>query len=277
MGDTFDVIFGGTATTLVAGESNSSGAGTRNGYAIFNPESETKFAGRLVSFTGADPGSGDFRAGITFTDFDAVAGSQGTGGFKFTRFNGSIGTLDEAVGFTNAFERPMDFITLGGKPLLATLETNGNTSTPPDTFSTVRVYDLTVESMPILLASGRTATAYFSQGAAGSGTGAVQWGKVAGNAAILYALSTNNGIQAFTVTLSEAPMAFTRFGLTGSQLNLSWTSAPGRSYRVEITTDLQSWAPLPTGLLISTGWTMSADVMLPAVYESRAFVRVVRE
>ena len=133
-----------------------------------------------------------------------MVGSQGAGGFKFTSFAGSTGTFDQAKLLTNTSERPMDYIVLGGVPLLATIECNGNTTTPPVTFSTVRLYDLTVFNAPVLAASGRTATTYNTQGTSGPGTGSVQWGKVTGNSATLYALSTNNGIQAFTVTVTAA-------------------------------------------------------------------------
>jgi hypothetical protein len=210
MGDTFDVIGSGGNTRLVAGESNNAGTGPRNGYAIFTappPDSGIEFSGLLVGFPGANPAAGDFKLGITFTDSDSVIGSQGgSGGFKLTNFVNATGTFDRGWASTTPTERPMDFIMLGGRPLLATLETNGNT-TPPNppaapTFSTVRIYDLTDPQTPVLAASGRIPGTFESQGAA-AGTGAVQWAPLTDTTANLYALSTNNGIQAFAVSTSS--------------------------------------------------------------------------
>jgi hypothetical protein len=206
MGDTFDAIGSGSNTLLVAGESNSAGSGSLNGYAVFTappPDSGIEFTGLLVGFLGSNPAAGDFRTGITFTDSDSVIGSQGTGGFKFTSFAGATGTFEQAKVLTNVRERPMDFIVLGGRPLLATLETNGNTTTPDASYSEVRIYDLTVPATPVLAASGRTATNYNSQGTSGAGTGSVVWAPLSDSTANLYALSTNNGIQAFAVSASS--------------------------------------------------------------------------
>ncbi len=206
MGDTFDAIGSGPGTLLVAGESNTAGTGPRNGYAVFTappPDSGVEFTGLLVGFLGADLVGGDFRAGITFTDADSVIGSQGNGGFKFTSFLDATGEFEQAKVLTNVRERPMDFIVLGGRPLLATIETNGNTTTPDAAYSTVRIYDFTVPDTPVMVASGRTATTYYSQGASGAGTGSVAWAKLTDSTANLYALSTNNGIQAFAVSTSS--------------------------------------------------------------------------
>ena len=280
MGDTLDAYGSGPSTLLVAGESNSTGTGARNGYAIFAPPAVgTDFSASLVTFSGANPAAGDFRTGITFLDADSVIGSQGTGGFKFTSFSGATGTLDQAKTLTNTLERPMDFMVLGGVPLLATIECNGNTTAPAATYSTVRVYDLTVPSAPVLAASGRTATSYFTQGTSGPGTGSVQWGKVTGNSATLYALSTNNGIQAFTITASppEPALEFTAIQLTGSQLTATWASAAGRTYRFEASGDLSTWTPVATGLPAGAGGTTTYVWSIPAGFSGRAQVRVVRE
>jgi len=279
MGDTLDVIGSGTNTRLVAGESNSSGAGTRNGYAIIRATETLNFAGSLVTFADTPaPAPGDFRLGITFTSASSVIGSQGSGGIKFTSFSGTAGALVRARNLTNTSERPMDFIMLGGKPLLATIETNGNAAVPPDTYSTVRVYDLTDPAAPVLAASGRTAGAWLPQGVSGPFTGSVQWGRVTGNSAALYALSTNNGIQAFTVTVTEPPLEFTATELTTAGVwNLSWHSSAGHTYRVEAAGHLTDWTPVVTGLPAGPGDTTSFPWTVPAAFSQRAQVRVLRE
>jgi hypothetical protein len=279
MGDTLDAIGFGTGTRLVAGESNSTGSGMRNGYAIFRASKSLSFSGSLVTFPDTPaPAPGDFRIGITFTDFDSVIGSQGSGGIKFTSYIGTTGTFEGAASLTNTSERPMDYLVLGGKPLLATIETNGNAAAPPDTFSTVRVYDLTSPTAPVLAASGRTAGSWFPQGTSGPGTGSVQWGKVTGNSATLYALSTNNGIQAFTVTLAPPPLEFSAIDLTPAGVwNLAWFSTPGHSYRLEASGDLLDWTSIATGLPAGAGATTSYAWTLPTAFSGRAQVRVIRE
>ena len=67
----------------------------------------------------------------------------------------------------------------------------------------MRLYDLTDPASPMLLTSGRTATAWETQGTSGPGTGGVVWGKISGSQAYLYAISANNGIQAFLVSVPE--------------------------------------------------------------------------
>jgi hypothetical protein len=203
MGDTLDLIGDGLSTLLVAGESDSTGSGARNGYAVLSTTDGASFSGQLVSFTGTPaPAAGDFRIGITFLDRDSVIGSKGAG-IRFSSFAAGTGTLDSTFTPTVAQERPMDFAVIGGIPILATLETNGNTTTPAATFSTVRLYDLTDPASPTLLASGRTATTWETQGTSGPGTGGVAWGKISGSQAYLYAISANNGIQAFLVSVPE--------------------------------------------------------------------------
>jgi hypothetical protein len=279
MGDTLDVIGSGTNTRIVAGESNSSGAGTRNGYAIIRATETLNFSGSLVTFVDTPaPGPGDFRLGITFTDASSVIGTQGSGGIKFTSFSGTTGTLVRARNLTNTSERPMDYIVLGGKPLLATIETNGNAAAPPDTFNTVRVYDLTNPAAPALAASGRTAGTWLPQGTSGPGTGSVQWGKVTGNSATLYALSTNNGIQAFTVTVAPPPLEFSSIDLTpGGIWNLAWFSTPGHSYRLEASGNLVDWTSITAGLPAGAGATTSYAWTVPAEFTRRAQVRVILE
>ena len=231
------------------------------------------------------PANGVFKTGITFTDSDSVIGSQGSGGFNVSSFSGTTGIFEGAKVLTNTSERPMDYLMLGGKPLLATIETNGNTTSPPVTFSTVRVYDLTTPETPVLVASGRTATTYIAQGTSGGGTGAVAWGKVAGNSATLYAISALNGIQAFTVTITvpvavaDPPLEFLTVNLNAAAgtLTISWASAPGRTYRLEASENLVNWTPQATGVAAGAGSSTTYAWTTPPGFTTRAQVRVVRE
>lgn len=142
------------------------------------------------------------------------------------------------------------------------------------------VYDLTTPSTPALVAFGRTANIYHSQGTAGPGTGSVQWGKITDNSATLYALSTNNGIQAFTVTIAEPPpfvITTVHLNSSANTLETSWNSVSGRTYRVEVSGNMLDWT---TGASVlpadASGTNTYTWTILPA-FTYRTFVRVVQE
>ena len=81
--------------------------------------------------------------------------------------------------------------------------------------SLVQVFDVSTPNTPLSLASGNNTTGMLT--ANGNGTGGVSWGSVTGNSATLYAMSTNQGIQAFTFTVPEPtsalPLALGLFAL----------------------------------------------------------------
>jgi len=200
MGDSLDVIGSGTSTRIVAGESNSSGTGTRNGYAVLTTSDGLNFGASLVNFTsvatGAQGGTapGDFRLGVTFAGQDRVLGTQGSTG-QLLRNTGSDGTYNGAGVLSTGLERPMDYASIDGFSLLATISTGD---------SRVRIYDAADPNNLVLLT---TSTGTLST-ANGNGTGAVSWGDVVSNpdgsaTATLYAMSSNNGIEAFVVQIPE--------------------------------------------------------------------------
>lgn len=197
LGDTFDVIGSGTTTILLAGESNSSGTGARNGYLPLTSADGINFTGGLVTFASTPPNAGDFRLGLTFTDASHVLGTQGSTGapLRYTGFSGTTGTLLGTAGLVSTAERPMDFAVVNGLSLLATISTGD---------SRVRVYDATDPGNLTLLA---TTTASSSVANAGA-NGAVAWGEAVSNGdgtstVNLYAMNANNGIQAFAVHVPE--------------------------------------------------------------------------
>ncbi len=195
-GDNFDVTGGGVNTVLAAGESASSGSGTRNGYAIFTSADGSTFSGSLITF-GTPPAAGDFNRGITFLDSASeVLGRGSPGNSRNTTYSGSTGTL---VGSPSVAGFMMDYAVVGGVPLLATLDISGSTGT-----NTVRLYDMTDPAVPLLDATADLTTSFTSS--AGS-VGSITFGAITGNTATLYALNVANGIQAFTVTVIPEPSA----------------------------------------------------------------------
>jgi hypothetical protein len=224
MGDNLDVIGSGTSTLLLAGESNSSGTGNRNGYAVFSTSDGVNFTGTLVTFPVApSPGgtsAGDFRLGITFTDSSHVIGTQtGAAGPppttipRYTTFSGSSGTLLNSFVLSGSnLQLIMDYAVIGGIPFLATQSTGD---------STVRIWDFSDPNSPVLFASGNNTSGTLTSN--GNGTGQMAWGDIAYDSntqtwsAKLWTMSSNQGIQAFIVTVPE-PSSVTLAALGGLAL-----------------------------------------------------------
>ncbi|MEM8781951.1 MAG: DUF4623 domain-containing protein [Planctomycetota bacterium] len=151
-----------------------------------------------VSYAGTAPNAGDYRLGITFADADTVLGTQGTSR-QITTFTGSAGVLDATVALTSASERGMDYAVIDGEAYLATIDTVSNL---------VRLYDATDVENLVLLDSENLTTSTASNG---NGTSAVSFGVLNGDP-VLYALNTNNGIQAFSVVPEPATAALLGLG-----------------------------------------------------------------
>ncbi|MGD0537974.1 MAG: lamin tail domain-containing protein [Verrucomicrobiota bacterium] len=200
VGDSLAVIGSGSATRLAAGFNSIPSVTGDNGYTIIAPSVGSATS---VGFSSNPPAAGDFRLGITFADATHVLGTQGgTGGLLlYTGFSGSTGTLLASPALASSDERPMSFAVIGGLPLLAALSTTDNH---------VSVYDMTDPATPVLLGQSTTTTGTLPTDTHNSG--AVAWGATAGNQATLYAMATDDGIQAFVVTLPgpEAPSITTQ-------------------------------------------------------------------
>jgi hypothetical protein len=198
LGDTFDVIGGGSSTVIVAGESASAGTGTRNSFVALGTPDGLNFTGGRIAFAVTPPNNGDFRLGEALLDNNTVLGVQGGTGnparladFDLATLTGSLVGSPTMASLT---DRGFDFAIVGGIPLLAAVETNTNV---------IRLYDMTDPLNPLVLASGNTAGAFVAGNTAGAGTSQAEWGEITGDTAILYASNTNNGIQAFSVTVPE--------------------------------------------------------------------------
>lgn len=182
LGDSFAVYGAGGDTRLVA-----SGTGT-SGFALIDP---TAGSGSLVTADGTS--AGDFRLGMTFVDADTVIGAQGgTAPFRVVDIAGGTGTLVASPATTSASERLITFSVIAGIPLFATVDTVS---------SDVRIYDASDLANLQLLATANATTGPLT--ANGNGVGSIVWGPVFGNAATLYAMNANQGIQAFVVTIPE--------------------------------------------------------------------------
>jgi hypothetical protein len=205
VGDSIAGIGGGSSTRLALGYNSSPSVAGNNGYAIIDPTAST---GTAIGFPGTPPNAGDFRLGITFVDASHVLGTVGSSLYRYTSFSGTSGTLigspaiPDPAGATA--DRILAYTVLGGIPLLAILSI-GNAH--------VSLYDVSDPSSPVYLTSGNNTSGALT--ANGNGTGEIAWGDVTAGGGIstqtLYAMSTNQGIQAFTVSVTVPEPATVAF------------------------------------------------------------------
>ena len=196
LGDDLDVKGGGTGTLLAAGYNNAGSPAVL----LLSTANGTTFTGSDITVAGT--AVGDFRLGITFAGGTDLYGSQGSGPKSI---NYSSSSLNGTLVLQDANERPMDYAVVAGVPLLATIQTNS---------SLVRVYDLSTGT-PSFYESANLTTAF---NANGNGTGSVAFGAVTGNSVNLYAMNSNNGIQAFVVSIPEPSSLLLVFAGAGMML-----------------------------------------------------------
>ena len=150
--------------------------------------------------------SNDYRLGITFVDADTVIGNQGTSA-KITDFvaattlsnTGAIVTGSIAMG---AADRPLDYTVINGQALLAVVNTNN---------SLISIYDITNPAAAALLTTGSTVSGVLTPN--GNATGGLQWGEMlTPTSQVLYAMSSNQGIQAMVFQAVPEPSTYAMMG-----------------------------------------------------------------
>jgi len=213
LGDSSLAVTGsGSSTRLATGFAASPSVAGNNGYSIIDPTAGTSTE---VGFVGTPPNAGDFRLGLTYTDSAHVFGNQGNTALRYTSYSGGSGTLlGTATGIFSIAERAMSYSVINGLPVLATISTGD---------STVRLYDASDPLALVQIASGNNTVAPVANGNA---TGDVAWGNSFYNgdgtsSAYLYTLSSNQGIQAYLVTVPEPSsmgLAVAGFGLLALRL-----------------------------------------------------------
>ena len=150
--------------------------------------------------------SNDYRLGITFVDADTVIGNQGTSA-KITDFvaattlsnTGAIVTGSIAMG---AADRPLDYTVINGQALLAVVNTNS---------SLISIYDITNPAAAALLTTGSTVSGLLTANA--NATGGLQWGEMLSpTSQVLYAMSSNQGVQAMVFQAVPEPSTYAMMG-----------------------------------------------------------------
>ena len=218
LGDSLAVTGSGGSTLIAAGYNSSPSVTGNNGYAIVNPTTATATA---IGFTGTPPNAGDFRLGLTFADSSHVIGTAGSSLYRYASFSGSSGTLISSPAIPDpagaTADRLLSFDVVDGHSLLAVASTGD---------FHVSLYDVSNPSSPVWIASADNTTGTLTGNV--NATGQLAWGDSTVNpdgsvSVELYALSSNQGIQAFIVTVPE-PSAVALGGL-GIALMACWRKA----------------------------------------------------
>lgn len=205
IGDSFDVIGSGENTRLAAGYGSVS-----NGFALFDTTDGTTFTATNVtlspSATLVTPPVSEFRRGITFIDENTLIGKTSDNPTVFNPatvvdVDGSTGTLVSQFTTDGGVLAPMDFAIVDGRPLVALVEASNGTKLPSQ--ARLFVYDMSDLSLPLADRKIAEATALgeLPQNANANAVGQVKFGAIDGKVATIYAMSANNGIQAFTLNL----------------------------------------------------------------------------
>ena len=182
--------FGADATGFLAAGFGSSPVVSGNNSYTTVTTGNSGGAAAAVAYTGGS--AGDYRLGITIADANTVLGTQAQT-VRQVSFLGTSGTLDFSTTLNVLTERGLLYFTAYGTPLLATQEWGTGATT-----NTVRLYNATN-----LLSSGsvsfiQSINLTTSTNANGNAIGGIAYGEVNGTPTI-YALSTNNGIQALQI------------------------------------------------------------------------------
>ena len=182
--------FGADATGFLAAGFGSSPVVSGNNSYTTVTTGNSGGAAAAVAYTGGS--AGDYRLGITIADANTVLGTQAQT-VRQVSFLGTSGTLDFSTTLNVLTERGLLYFTAYGTPLQATQEWGTGATT-----NTVRLYNATN-----LLSSGsvsfiQSINLTTSTNANGNAIGGIAYGEVNGTPTI-YALSTNNGIQALQI------------------------------------------------------------------------------
>lgn len=242
LGDSFDVFGSGANTQMVAGYGVAAAIAGTNGFVKFATTDGLSFTSSNVAIAPAvdplvTPASGEFQYGITFKDSDTIIGKSRANPATVVDVSGTTGTVVDQQGTDGISMRLLDFAVVDGKPLLATLEASGGTSPSKPR---VMIYDMSNPALP--LAERKIAEASALPAALGpnaNASGQIKFGAINGKTATLYAMSTNNGIQAFTLSL-ETPVVddadFNGDGVVDGADFLTWQTGFGLSGQIDKST-----------------------------------------
>lgn len=188
VGDVFAATGAGpTAQWASAGSNSAVGTNSAVSVGTLNA-SNTQTTYKAIPGTATS--SNGYRLGLSFVDSNTLLGTQGTDLYT-TDFNGTTASVQTAT--IGAAQRPIAYLNHAGVDYMATIDINS---------SIVSVYNIDNPTSFQLLFTGNTTTGSLTGN--GNGTGGIGWGPTTGGGSYpLYAMSTNQGIQGFVVTVPE--------------------------------------------------------------------------
>ncbi len=197
VGDAFAAFGSGSNTVLAAAGSSTN---DRSNFVAFQTTDGLAYTSTAyLSVPGTLTTSNDYRLGLTFVDSDTLIGNQGANG-RVTNF-AATATVTDTIPLGVA-QRPLDYAVIGGTPFLAVIDSNS---------SDVQVFNITNLAMPVLVASANNTSGVLAGN--GNGVGGVAFGNITANGATLYAMSSNQGIQAFQFSVVPEPGTAALLGL----------------------------------------------------------------
>jgi hypothetical protein len=212
-GDSFAVFGSGANTRIIS----SGGGGTPSiGILVLDTTDGVTFTQQAANPVVGTPtiANGSYRLGLDFVDANTAIGKQ-TGTPFFTASLPTEGSTPVSTsgttfstGLLNPNETPLAFYNDGSIQRLATIQTTGGATT-----NTVRLYDASnLSSLTFLSSLNNTTGAAATNGNA---TGDLAFGLMPNGDLRLYALNTNNGIQAFTAVPEPSSIALVTLGAVG--------------------------------------------------------------
>lgn len=213
LGDSFAVIGSGNSTLIAAsGNTNNTstptGGITNSNVTVFSYSSGSATPTPFFNIPGTTTSNGnnDYRLSLTFVDSDTLIGNKTTSTPRLTDFNVGTGVASTSGLSGLAGWTILDFKRIDSKDYLAAINV-GN--------SNVGVFEL-VSGSATLLNSLNTTSAFNSNTNA---TGAIAWGNttlVSGSYVTpIYAMNTNNGIQAMTFAVVPEPSTIAMLAMGG--------------------------------------------------------------
>lgn len=198
-GDSFAITGGGASAVKFAASGSNPVTNGLNSCFVVGPVDGTNLSTAHINVPGGATANNDYRLAMTWLDANTLIGTQGSNA-RVTSVLGGTATITDTIP-TTAPQRAMDFAVIAGIPCLAILDSNS---------SIVTVFDISVPSVPVVIVSGTATSGTLIANV--NGTGSVAWGAVNGNTARLYAMNSNQGIQAFDVTI-QPPASATAVGV----------------------------------------------------------------
>lgn len=225
-GDSFAVRGGAASPAQFAAAGSTASTTNSNSNFVVGALDGTNTSTAYLSVPGTGTASNDYRLSLSFVDADTLIGNQG-GLARWTSFNGTTATVEASIGLGGSAQRALAYAVVGGTPVLAVIDSNS---------ALVSIFDVSVPGAASLLVSANATTGTLTANA--NATGQVAWGPISGNTATLYAMNTNQGIQAFSVTI-QPPASAKAFGVgCGTPaVTLSASAAPVLPSTIQLVVD----------------------------------------